>query len=432
MILKIIGLLMEIKEIFYLIKKTRGTNNKLEIIKNNLNNELFIKCLKIIMNPDIKTGISRKFLLEHNLKSTPLFLEDNEIIKLIINKIENFNNKKESKLEIVSYYNFISKKDLLLSKVIYYLITKDCPIGIGDTLLRKIIFDFRDKFEIMLGSKVEIDNIDFKRRFILSQKLDGVNLTVIKKKNEIIFKTRQGKIISNLDALKRDYLKMNDGYYFGEAIYFGENYKSREELYKLTTGELNSKRENKKIKHYIFDYATVDEFENNNFKIPYLQTINNLVIELKEKRPNLIQLVEIVYDGDSKNDALKWLKFAKEKGWEGLMLRYASSIYEKKRSKQLIKLKPFNELDLKIIGYKMHKNEGLGSFIVKYKNGEVSIGSGYTKNERLEFWRDRDFYINKIMEVKYMEETEDFNGKKSLRFPIFLRMRLDKDEPNYT
>ena len=57
---------MKIKEIFNLIENVNGTNSKLEIIKQNLDNDLFIKCLKIIMNPDIKTGISRNFLLKNN------------------------------------------------------------------------------------------------------------------------------------------------------------------------------------------------------------------------------------------------------------------------------------------------------------------------------------------------------------------------------
>ena len=52
---------MKIKEIFNLIENVNGTNSKLEIIKQNLDNDLFIKCLKIIINPDIKTGISRNF-----------------------------------------------------------------------------------------------------------------------------------------------------------------------------------------------------------------------------------------------------------------------------------------------------------------------------------------------------------------------------------
>ena len=124
---------------------------------------------------------------------------------------------------------------------------------------------------------------------------------------------------------------------------------------------------------------------------------------------------------------------AKNKEWEGLMLRYSSSIYEKKRSKELIKLKPFISVDLKIVDYKIHKNEneGLGALIVEYKNGLVRVGSGYTKEERLEFWNKRKSLIGKIVEVQAMEETEDSNGKKSLRFPVFLRLRPDKDLPSY-
>lgn len=422
---------MKIKEIFNLIENVNGTNSKLKIIKQNLDNDLFIKCLKIIMNPDIKTGISRNFLLKNNSNKISLSLEDDEIIKLVIDKIESFDNKKNSKLEIISYYNSIS--DNLLKKVIYYLITKDCPIGIGDTLLRKTIPNFREKFEIMLGSRIEIDDINFDRDFILSQKLDGINLTVIKENDKILFRTRNGKIVNNLSFLEESYKRMPNGVYFGEALYSGNNYKDRKELYKLTTGELNSKRENKLIKHVLFDYVSLDEWKNNKFNTNYQKTISILEETINKYQPKDIDIVNIVFRGSDKQRALECLSEAKNKGWEGLMLRYSSSIYEKKRSKELIKLKPFISVDLKIVDYKIHKNEneGLGALIVEYKNGLVSVGSGYTKEERLEFWNKRKSLIGKIVEVQAMEETEDSSGKKSLRFPVFLRLRPDKDLPSY-
>ena len=39
--------------------------------------------------------------------------------------------------------------------------------------------------------------------------------------------------------------------------------------------------------------------------------------------------------------------------------------------------------------------------------------------------------MGKIVEIQYFEESENQSGGLSLRFPVYLRMRLDKTEPSY-
>ena len=114
------------------------------------------------------------------------------------------------------------------------------------------------------------------------------------------------------------------------------------------------------------------------------------------------------------------------------MLRYDDSRYEWKRSKNLIKLKPFYTIDLRVTGYGEHKNgDMLGQLSVDYYGETVWVGSGYTKEERKDFWLKREDLIGKIIEVQFMEETQNKDGKKSLRFPVFKRLRLDKNEESY-
>ena len=52
--------LIEVKDIFDKISKTSGKNDKIKIIKQNKDNDLFIKCLKFLLNSDIVTGLSKK------------------------------------------------------------------------------------------------------------------------------------------------------------------------------------------------------------------------------------------------------------------------------------------------------------------------------------------------------------------------------------
>ena len=39
--------------------------------------------------------------------------------------------------------------------------------------------------------------------------------------------------------------------------------------------------------------------------------------------------------------------------------------------------------------------------------------------------------MGKIIKVKYFEETQNQQGTLSLRFPVFLELRNDKDEVSY-
>ena len=52
--------LIEVKEIFDKISNTSGKNDKIKIIKQNKDNDLFIKCLKFLLDSDIVTGLSKK------------------------------------------------------------------------------------------------------------------------------------------------------------------------------------------------------------------------------------------------------------------------------------------------------------------------------------------------------------------------------------
>ena len=63
----------------------------------------------------------------------------------------------------------------------------------------------------------------------------------------------------------------------------------------------------------------------------------------------------------------------------------------------------------------------------------VKVGSGFSKELREEIWKNPDSYIGKIIEVQYFEETENQNGGKGLRFPVFNDFRdpSDKNTPDF-
>ena len=418
----------EISLLFEGIEKTQGTNAKKELLELGLNSEYkedLEKVLHHLFNPMISTGISKTSWNKAEIGLNAKF----ESISELIDYIQKNNTGKN--IVVSSIKSFSKKFEPFEQKFFYYLATKDINIGISTTTVSKYIHI--PKFEIMLGERLNED-VDFDRNYILTKKLDGVNLTCFKRGESISFFTRQGKQVDGLTDLTEQYKELPDGVYFGEALYSNEDEaKDRKELYRLSTGELNSKRENKKISHWIFDYQTLEEWDSEKFITPYSNTIHTLENIFLENKLKNIKMVPFIYQGTGKEIAFELLKKAKKDGWEGLVLRYSSSVYQKKRSSDFVKLKPFTEVDLRITGFKEFKHPNqLGAFICEDDEHTIkcSVGSGFSKEQRYDFWKRKNEFLGKIVEVQTMEITENKSGQKSLRFPVFIRFRDDKNTTN--
>ena len=109
-----------------------------------------------------------------------------------------------------------------------------------------------------------------------------------------------------------------------------------------------------------------------------------------------------------------------EQGGVGLILHRASALYRDGRSHDLLKLKPFYDMEAEVIGYRPGKNgfAGLvGSLKVRLENGTAfHIGSGLTLAERAD-----PPAIGSRISFRY----QGFTDRGIPRFPVFLRVRRD-------
>ena len=146
-----------------------------------------------------------------------------------------------------------------------------------------------------------------------------------------------------------------------------------------------------------------------------------------------IKIVPVLYEGDDINEVLKLLDIYRAKGAEGLMCNL-NKAYEFKRSKGCLKLKVMQTCDLQIIGFQ--EGEGrhsgkLGALIVDFKGNKVGVGTGFSDEERLSIWENRDSLLGRVVEVRYFEITKDKNGAESLRFPTYVSIREKGKEISY-
>ena len=144
---------------------------------------------------------------------------------------------------------------------------------------------------------------------------------------------------------------------------------------------------------------------------------------------DLVKIVEVL-DIITKDQIKDWSETATNNGWEGVMLNYQNGKYETKRTPNLLKVKKMHTADLELVGFKEAIDGkfkgGLQSIVVQFGDNTVDVGSGLSEELREEIWKNQDFYLGKIVEIQYFEVSENQNGGKSLRFPVFKSFRFDK------
>ena len=108
------------------------------------------------------------------------------------------------------------------------------------------------------------------------------------------------------------------------------------------------------------------------------------------------------------------------------MIKDLDAPYKFGRGPEVMKLKAFHDVDLKVRGLQegTGKHSGkLGSVLVSYNGVDVQVGSGFSDELRESIWASPDDFIGRTIEVRYQEVTPD----GSLRFPTFACFRNDRD-----
>jgi DNA ligase-1 len=180
----------------------------------------------------------------------------------------------------------------------------------------------------------------------------------------------------------------------------------------------------KHLKFHIFDMISFDDWKKKINHVPYIVRKEAIRKYFLKGFNNLVAAPEVVVD--SKDEAFKEYEDRVKEGFEGVVLKEINSFYPFDRSEHWLKWKPFFSADVKIVGYYegTGRNVGrLGGFTISLNNVETDCGGGFSDELRTEFWTKRVEMVGRIIEVKYQGFTKD--GK--LRFPDYLRLRIDKE-----
>lgn len=420
--------MLKLMEICNQFKNDSSKLGKQALLKQYKDDERFKRYLQYILEPSYVYGLQDKKLKKYlgNVSGTSQF---NDLFEVFEYLLEHNTGTDDTAKKVAQ---FIDSQDEQLHQFLLESICKKMKLGITAKTVNAVYGKgFITNFEVQLAKKYEDEQHKVKGKFFITEKYDGMRLVYLKKNGKVTAFSRQGEVVTGLIDIDSTILQFPDGVYDGEVlIKTHEQLKDRDVLQE-TLKITRKKGEKHNLVFIVFDYLTLDEFEDGQSKGNY--EVRRQFLETLQYN-EYVQLIPILYQGEDQSVIPDLLKDMEDKGREGLMVNISKEPYVCRRTHHLLKIKTMNTADLRIIGLEEGSGkykDSLGALICNYKGFELKVGSGLTDADRREFFDNQEKYIGKIITVQYFRESSNDKGGLSVSFPVYVCIRDDKTEPSY-
>ena len=366
-----------------------------------------------------------------NLKKKNHLVARKNEYKNFFDLLDDLKNRKITGHDAIAAVNSFIEHHSDYEELIHCIIDKDLKTRAGDKIINKAIKDHIPEFSVALADKYEPKLVDWKDGWYVSRKIDGARcIGIVDNNGDTTFYSRTGKIFDTLDIV-RDGIKVlgiSNVVLDGELCLVDEN---GNEDFQGVMKELRKKDHTIPNPSYkIFDIVTIDEFyskkgqKNRPYSIRYADLCGTM--QFNECPCLTVLEQEVIRDDDHFNE---WIAKSTKEKWEGLMLR-ADEPYKGKRSKDLLKYKSFFDDEYEVVDVEMgpfryvldgkeHEETMLSCVMIKHKGHTVRVGSGFSIDQRQDFYKHPNKILGNQITVQYFEETKNQDGGISLRFPTF-------------
>lgn len=330
------------------------------------------------------------------------------------------------------------------------ILLKDLKAGVEDKTINKILTringEARDFLIPIFGCQLAHDGAKeehakkIRGTKMLDIKLDGVRLLSIldKEPNEVTQFTRNGKQNDNFDeirgALSRVMAELPGSVMLDAEV----TSKSFQQL--MTQVNRRSEVDTSETRLALFDIVPLSDFRTGMCTITQEnrhEMLASLAPMIQRVTNGLVYVVpKVIVDLNTPEGQETFTQFNRDAiaaGYEGIMVKEPNAPYELKRSHAWLKIKPFIEVSLAVVGFEEGKADGkykgtLGAIIFKGEDDgdqiEVNVGSGLSDELRKVIWENQDSYMGLIGEVRADAKTLERGGTVySLRFPRFKAFR---------
>ena len=405
------------------LNDTNSKNEKMDILRKYPDLK---KVLKYTYDPYRKYGVKSSQLKKRSDLVVPVSTEVDFFD--ILDKLANREVTGHSAIALLN--GFAENLYQPYVELMHRILDKNLKTRTDAKLINKVWFKLVPQFDVALAQKFEdhAHKIDWdNEQWLGSRKLDGVRVLAVKRNGEVKFFSRQGNEFTTLDVLRKELeaIKTDNIVLDGEMCVMDEN---GNEDYKAIVSQI--KRKDYTIEDpmfIVFDSLTLSEFDEGYSDQSTSSRMLRIMRFAACEHINKLEMERIT----SEADAVAKLDSAVESGWEGYMIRRADAPYEGKRTRALLKMKKMHDeeytvQDVEVGPYRVIDKESglektietLTNVIIEHKGNTVSVGSGFSLDDRNRYYENPELILGKEITVQYFELSKDKDGKESLRFPV--------------
>ena len=324
------------------------------------------------------------------------------------------------------------------------ILIKDMRAGFGEKSVNSVAKKLKKTeysvpvFEVMLAHDGANHEAKIQGKKLVEPKLDGVRVvTVVNYESRtVVMYTRNGKELTNFPHIVKAFEDNLDN--FARSYVFDGEVVSKSFQDLMTQVHRKSDVNATDARLALFDCVPLVEFKQGcsvmgqrrrsafireNFSQIFA---DSGCIDLVEQREFDLDVFT------DKMDYEVYVKWVVDQGYEGIMIKDPQGKWEGKRSVAWLKQKPYIEVSLAVVAVEegTGRNQGkLGALVCEGEDDGkkilVNVGSGFTDEQRAEFWAAKDTLIGQVVEIRADAATrsQDSEDLWSLRFPRFLRFR---------
>jgi DNA ligase-1 len=406
------------------INKTNSSVDKKEVLRRYPDMK---EMLEVVYNPFKMYNVS-----SDNCKKNKTLI--NKKIGTIFDVLEDLRTRRVTGHDAIAVVNGFISLNPQYEDTIYKILDKDLECRIGDKIINDVYPGLIPTFNVALANsyqdvKNKVDLI--KEDYYSAKKIDGCRcLCVIDNTGDIKFYSRQGNEFETLGVLRKEIQTMN----LKNVVLDGEicivDDKGVEDFQSIMKLIRKKDFDIPNPKYLVFDQIKYDDFFKEESRTIFTERQEYLRKTLGRYKGAAIEMLKQTKI-ESMEQFLELSKEAEDNNWEGLIVR-KNTIYKGKRSNDLLKVKKMEDAEYKVIDVEfgpfrqINKQTGLeetietlSNVIIEHKGNRVSVGSGFTFDQRREYYENPELIKDMIITVKYFEETKNKEGLYSLRFPIF-------------
>lgn len=334
-----------LRRFFYTIQALQGTSSQIEkkkILGDNY--EMFLPLLRAVYDP------FRQFYLTHETAMKKgIFVLSNQKTDILSILSDLENRRLSGQRACDAWKSFVLSEPQELQTILGQILDKDleCRMGLKmvNAVLKKYGEELIPSYEVALGEAWKGEPVwEEGTTWFASRKFDGVRCSIfLKTGKEPLALSRTGKRFETLEPLLRRFR----GYEGPSLMLDGEltlQNKSGRDDFKGITSQI--RRKNYQIENVVFHlFDAVKE----NYPASFSKRAERIKWLIKNwELEDVIQEVQQIPVKDEAHFQ-RLLSGARERGWEGIMLR-KDAPYKGCRSRDLLKVKEMQDLEAKVIG----------------------------------------------------------------------------------